>query len=130
MIKMSATLRTQDDYGNGSFGAPRGTHTHQGIDFMPQVHAVSAGKVTKIGYPYGDDLSYRYVQITDLKGLDVRYFYINPGVEKGDEINAGQVIGTLQDLGKRYPNITPHFHFEVKLKGKVVDPNEYLRQLK
>lgn len=127
---MSATDRDQDEYGSGDYQAPRGSHRHRGIDFTPQIHAVNDGIVTKIGYPYGDDLSYRYVQVTDVDGNRARYFYISPAVNKGDTINKGAVLGKLQDLGKRYPNITPHFHFEVKsADGEIIDPNEYLRRL-
>lgn len=130
MIKLSAVQRTQDSYGNGEYQSPRGNHKHRGIDFAPQVHAVSAGEVTKLGYPYADDLSFRYVQVTDSDGFNARYFYVKPCVEVGDKVSAGQVLGLMQDLGKRYPNITPHYHFEVKDKnGVIVNPHNYLESL-
>lgn len=129
MIKLSAAVRKPDSFGDGEYGASRGDRKHNGIDFAPQVHAVSSGTVTKIGYPYGNDLTYFYVQITDNNGNDARYFYVQPCVKVGDKINAGQVIGIMQDLGKRYPGITPHFHFEVKRSGEFLDPHQYLESL-
>jgi murein DD-endopeptidase MepM/ murein hydrolase activator NlpD len=137
VIKISATARPDDNYGSGKFGAPRGVDNdtgepkfHNGIDYAPQVHALSAGEVTKLGYPYENDLSYRYVQITDEEGLRVRYFYISPAVKVGDMIHTGAVLGILQDLGKRYPNITPHYHLEIKDKqDNYINPEEYIRGL-
>ena len=129
-MHISSTIRKQDSYGSGEFEAPRGGHKHRGIDFSINVHAVSSGEITKLGYPYSDDLSYRYVQITDVNGYDVRYFYIEPNVKVGDKIHAGAIIGQMQDLGKRYPGITPHWHFEVKDKnGNIVNPHDYLESL-
>ena len=133
MIKLTAPTRESDEHGSGYYGAPRGKRTHRGVDYAAypgsKVHAVTAGTVTKLGYPYEDDLSFRYVQITDGDGDDVRYFYVEPSVEEGDIIDADDIIGTVQDTGKRYPNITPHVHFEVKLGGSYLDPVDYLERL-
>ena len=137
MIKFSATIRQQDDYGSGEYGASRGSRLHKGVDFAPQVHAVTGGKVTKLGHPYANDLSYRYVQVTDKDGYRVRYFYVSPSVAIGDVINEGQILGLMQDLGRRYHGtkeaprtITPHFHFEVMDKrGACIDPITYLDSL-
>lgn len=68
--------------------------------------------------------------MTDVEGLRVRYFYVSPRVLVGDIIHEGTVLGIMQDLGKRHPNITPHFHLEIKDKqGNYLDPKEYIRGL-
>jgi murein DD-endopeptidase MepM/ murein hydrolase activator NlpD len=120
--------RTQDKWGSGEFGAPRGDHTHHGIDYVCPVNseilAPVSGKVTKLGYPYADDLSFRYVQLTAVNGYDHRIFYILPCVRVGEEIKEGQTIGYSQDLGQRYPGITQHLHYEVKHAGQYLNPEE------
>lgn len=117
-------VRSLDRWGSGHYGAPRGNREHKGVDLAvdagTRVYAHFDGEVTKIGYPYGDDLSFRYVQISK-DGLDHRYFYISPEVSKGDKVKTGDLIGVTQKLGNRYPEITEHFHYEIKKDGKYVD---------
>jgi len=127
-MKALLALRTHDNFGSGEYGASRGTRTHNGEDFACLVGAgifpVTAGKVTKIGYPYGDDKTFRYVQVT-LDDHDYRYFYIDPIVRVGDVVGTNTIIGFVQDLDKRYKGITPHCHFEVKVNGKHIDPRGF-----
>ena len=134
MITITPPLRGQDSQGSGEFGAPRGNHTHQGIDLACMkdslVRSVSAGSVTKIGYPYNPEDPekghLRYVQVTDRNGFDVRYFYIEPMVKLGDSVLSGYAIGKVQGLTDIYKGITDHFHFEVKQNGKIINPHTYL----
>jgi murein DD-endopeptidase MepM/ murein hydrolase activator NlpD len=134
-MQIDAPIRGLDSWGNGEYGAPRGTHTHQGIDIAcykdSKVLSVCSGKVTKIGYPYNPTSPLkghlRYVQITDINGYDVRYFYVQPLVNLGALVEEGQVLGVTQGLENVYPGITDHFHFEVKHSGITVDPNLYLK---
>ena len=126
-------IRQPDPAGSGEFGAPRGDHTHRGIDFecMPLTGILSLcdGQVTKLGYPYGDDLNYRYVQVTDVDGLDHRVFYISPDVEVGQTVVEGVTqIGTAQDITSRYPDqgMTNHIHYEIKNGSRYLDPGEHL----
>ena len=125
-------IRQADDFGSGEFGAPRGYGTHRGVDpaCYPGSLVLSKmpGKITKFGYPYSDDLSYRYVQVTTEDDLDFRYFYVepNPDLAIGDIIRTGAVLGVVQDIGKRYPGITGHFHFEVKQGDDYLDPTDFL----
>jgi len=129
IIPTKLRKRVTDKWGAGYFGAPRGRRTHNGIDYQcPAGHSVLSpcdGEVTKLGYPYGDDLSFRYIQITDSKGYDHRIFYVSPGQEVGAKIKEGQVIGISQDLEQRYPEITPHIHYECRYKEHYVNPEDY-----
>jgi len=120
--------RISDKWGEGHFGASRGDRTHNGVDFCcPAGSAILApvdGLVTKLGYPYGNDLSFRYVQITTPDGYDHRIFYVNPLVQDGDKVKKDQIIGLAQDLTKRYVGITEHIHYEVRYKGEYLNPEE------
>jgi murein DD-endopeptidase MepM/ murein hydrolase activator NlpD len=44
------------------------------------------------------------------------------GIQNGSVVIAGQVIGTLQSLQKRYPGITDHSHVELRERGELKDP--------
>ena len=131
MIEVITPFRGTDSHGSGAFGASRGSRKHNGVDFAAQpnsgVRSVCAGEVTKLGYPYADDLGFRYIQITDVDGYDVRYFYVKPLIKEGDHISCDEVIGHVQDLDQRYKGITPHIHFEVKKDGEFVHPEKYLK---
>lgn len=134
MITTMAPKRS-DSMGDGSFGAPRGTRTHNGIDYAVQpdsmVMTLVSGEVTKIGYPYNpsDELKghLRYVQITDSKGNDVRYFYVLPSVKVGDKVKENDIIGVAQDLQKVYgTRMISHVHLEVKTtESAFANPETY-----
>lgn len=135
-MKFIAPLRGRDSYGFGHFGASRGSRKHNGVDHVcvpgSKIFSPVEGEVTKLGYPYGDDLSLRYVQITTKEGYNVRVFYVKPFVSVGDLITDDDIIGSSQKLGDRYPidkdhplGITEHVHLEVKdLQGKYIDPKD------
>lgn len=124
MIRVIAPERGRDPGGNGRFGAPRGTRLHMGIDYNvspgSQVLSPVDGHVTKLGYPYGDDLSYRYVQITTQGRYEHRLFYVLPAEDLvvGNRVETNTtVLGTAQDVSTRYPiprGMAPHVHYEIR----------------
>ena len=134
MIHIIPPQRTTDKHGSGFFGAPRGTRTHRGIDVAcwpgSLVQSICDGTVTKHGWPYSDPnkSEYRYIEVTDDEGLKFRYFYVLPAITEGNRVKAGDILGEVQDLGKIYKGITPHFHFEVKLNGQYLNPNQFLQR--
>lgn len=123
-------VRDRDAHGSGHFGASRagGTRSHAGTDYVGTggqgVRAVRSGTVTNIGYPYGDDLSFRTVDIQSFGGEQIRQFYVAPvdGLVAGSPVLGGQMIGTLQGLTGRYPGITNHVHTEIRQDGEVKNP--------
>ena len=121
-------MRGHDSQGKGYYGAPRGERTHKGVDFVAvpgePVRAFIPGVVSKLGYPYADKPEFRYVELSRANGDRIRYFYVAPTVQMGDQIQAGEMIGTCQQLP--YEGITQHFHFECVVKGEHVDPLRYL----
>lgn len=134
MLELIPPQRMTDKFGSGLYHAPRGNRLHNGVDKLAvpgsQLKSLTDGRVTKLGYAYSDDLSYRYVQVSDGIGHELRYFYILPSVELGQKIVKGTVLGEVQNLDKRYPGIGNHFHFEVMHSGVYIDPEEYFASLK
>ena len=136
-MKIIPPQRGYDKQGAGHFGAPRGSRTHNGIDLScakdSLVLSVCGGVVTKLGYPYNpsDEKKghLRYVQVTDSKGNDLRYFYIKPLVSVGDKIAVDDVLGSVQGLASIYEGITEHYHFEIKKDGVYLNPNDFLTDL-
>lgn len=113
-------VRGTDRWGSGAYGAPRGDHTHHGVDFAVDrgsaICSLRPGRVSKIGYPYPPSNPhkghYRYVEI--LCGeYRFRYFYVHPLVQLHQEVEIDQPIGIAQGLTMVYPGITDHVHFEV-----------------
>ena len=121
-------VRGTDPMGNGAYGAPRGEREHKGTDYLgvpgQTVLWVCDGKVVKIGYPYSDDLRFRYVAFKTSEGHYVRQMYVNPDewAVVGNEIIVGREAGTLQALHGRYPQIKNHCHIDIKLDGQFIDP--------
>lgn len=126
--------RQSDKWGAGYFNAPRGSRSHSGIDYLcePGASILSPcdGEVTKLGYPYGDDLSFRYVEITDKNHARHRLFYVEPELAVGDTVHENDVIGEAQDLTTRYSTpekgpIPNHIHYEIIVAHSHVDPESY-----
>ncbi|MFN9087572.1 MAG: murein hydrolase activator EnvC family protein, partial [Gemmatimonadaceae bacterium] len=46
-------------------------------------------------------------------------------VRQGQQVAKGQTVGTV---GATDPELPPHLHFEIRPKGRAVDPLEWLRQ--
>jgi RHS repeat-associated protein len=121
-------IRGWDAHGGGRFGDPRKDGPHTGVDYVAQagqdVAAVTEGTVTFVGYPYRNDLTYRYIQIETSDGYRVRQFYVQPavGIGVGTKVRAGQLIGTQQPLGRKMPGITEHVDVKIWKDGLLIDP--------
>jgi len=126
IIETLLARRITDQWGQGHFGAPRGSRQHNGQDYVcppgSTVLSPVSGEVTKLGFPYADDLSFRYVQITDSRGVDHRVFYVDPEVLAGQIVCIDSPIGKSQDLDKRYPGITQHVHYEIRRGEEYINP--------
>jgi murein DD-endopeptidase MepM/ murein hydrolase activator NlpD len=113
------TIRKCDAKGCAHYGESRGNRIQAGVDFIAkpeqEVKAVRGGTVTVVGYVYSDDLSFRYIAIKTNDNNIVRHLYIKPSqhIYPGAQVKDGEVIGTYQRLGIRYPGITEHIHVDV-----------------
>ena len=104
-------------------GQPRSPHS--GSDFAAQtgtpVMSVGAGTVV-----LADDLFFsgRSVFVDHGDGLITMYFHLSTlGVEDGDEVARGQLLGTVGATGRA---TGPHLHFGARWRGARVDPARLL----
>lgn len=119
-----------DDAGDGHFGAPRSKtktvngvkknfpYKHRGTDFTgtpgQTVWAPIDGYVVRNWYPYASDLTWRGCVIEgEVFTIIVGYVEVNQDLI-GRFVHQRQVIGTLQDIGLRYPGAHAHVHMEIK----------------
>lgn len=101
---------------------PRGNRFHTGLDFPAPhgrtVRAARAGKVIGAGYEpggYGN-----VVHIAHGSGVTTFYAHLNRvTVRRGEGVAAGERVGTVGSTGL---SSGPHLHFEVRLRGAMVDP--------
>lgn len=116
------------DYPGAKFGAPRpGGRIHKGRDLIGppgmQVVAAMPGKVTQmypVGYLPSGGMSQGIV-IEHANNMVTKYLHVDPGVQVGDEVKAGQKIATITDTDDI--SSAPHLHFELLVNGVHVDPD-------
>lgn len=103
--------------------------THDGVDIAAplgtQVCAASYGTVTDVR---DDDLMGTTVVIAHDDGCDTVYANLQdmPTVGVGDEVTAGQVIGSVGKTALGESALPSHLHFAVTRDGEFIDPAEYL----
>ena len=105
-------------------------HFHSGIDISAEagteVTACMDGEIESI--VTGDRLNGTTVTIAHADGIKTVYSYIDTaeGLEAGDTVERGQVIGTVSsDSGAEFA-LGPHLHFAVYEDGALSDPEDLL----
>ena len=105
-------------------------HYHTGLDMAAEagteVLACVDGTVESI--TLGDLLDGNKIVLSHSDGVKTSYYFIDvaEGLEVGDEVKRGDVIGTVAEpTGSEYKD-GAHLHFEVSKNGELADPNEYL----
>ena len=100
-------------------------HVHTGVDLAARagtlVHSATPG-VARVGYDAaGAGL---YVAVNFGGGVRILYCHLfSTAVSSGDQVVAGQVIGTVGSSGLA---TGPHLHLEVQVDGRPVDPAIWL----
>jgi len=118
-----------------AFGQPRSNGPHDGVDFNyvggqqsplnqnhPSVHSPVDGTVEFSGGQYGT------VKIKDAEGNSHEVLHLhNRSVASGQQINAGDQIGTMGGRGPSGPNeYSQHIHYRMRdSNGEVMDPQQY-----
>ena len=124
-------LRGNDPTGHGYYGAKRGNRKHKGLDLVtvPNEDVCSPidGVITKLGYPYANNLEFRYVEITN-DIYRIRVMYCKPiDVFVDQRIFKGNKIGEAQDIaGYWNPKMKNHIHLEVYKNGLLTDAEPLL----
>ena len=105
-------------------------YMHQGIDFEApagtKVFAVADGIVTQVvtDIVFGES----YVTIAHGNDITTTYKYIiaTEGLEVGDTVKRGDVIGSVAPADGMEMKDGEHLHFAININGKAVDPADYL----
>lgn len=100
------------------------TKFHSGMDFSaPQgtdVYATGDGTVVKMGWETGYGNT---IEIDHGFGYRTRYAHLHAfNTKLGKKVVRGEVIGKVGSTGK---STGPHLHYEVYVKGQVVNPVNY-----
>ena len=130
---------------SSSFGAVRSEgRRHQGNDLMAPkmtpVYAVADGTVLSLKH---STRAGWYIRLGHKGDWETWYIHLNndrpgtddgrakqsqifaKGLEVGDEVVAGRVIGYVGDSGNAEPS-SSHTHFELHHRGRIVNPYPYL----
>ncbi len=103
--------------------------THDGIDIKAdvgtQVKAMNKGKVTKV---WEDALWGNCITIDHGNGVIGHYYSLSKAINvtEGDEVNAGEVIGSVGDTAECEAAVLSHLHFGLKKNGEWIDPIEFI----
>lgn len=97
---------------------------HSGMDFSASVgtpvYVTGNGKVVQAGW---DGLYGKCIVIDHGFGYTTRYAHLNKiSVKVGQQVKRGETIGEVGSTGK---STGPHLHYEVHVKGQVVNPVNY-----
>ena len=100
------------------------TKFHSGMDFSANigtpVYATGDGRVVKVGWESGYG---KLIKIDHGFGYMTWYAHLNDyNVRVGQKVVRGEFIGKVGNTGK---STGPHLHYEVHVKGKVVNPVNY-----
>jgi hypothetical protein len=98
---------------------------HKGVDVSApagtNITAPAAGRVAFVGRRLGDGLM---VELDHGEGVVSRYAHCKSvSVREGDFVSFGDIIATVGSSGL---STGPHVHFEVLVRGRPVDPLNYL----
>jgi len=109
-----------DAAGGGDYGAPRGSCTHNGTDFLctpgQKIKSPITGRISRISRPYSNDTHFSGVYIIG-KHVSIKLWYFQPYADLiGERVPQGQVIGVAQDVSAKYPgqNMSPHVHLKIE----------------
>lgn len=107
---------------SNDYGAPRSQGGHQGNDIMAErgvpVRAVAAGTIKRLTRTE-TGLGGLWVWLRDTAGNEYYFAHLNAvteGLEVGDAVTVGQVIGTVGNTGDARYGAT-HLHFEIHPGG-------------
>ena len=116
--------RTASGYGTRIDPIYKTVKFHEGMDFSANVgtpvYVTGNGKVLKAGW---EGLYGNCITVDHGFGYVTKYAHLSKiNVRKGQSVVRGEIIGLVGSTGK---STGPHLHYEVHVKGKVVNPVNY-----
>ncbi len=106
-----------DSWGDGHYGASRGTRKHEGTDYLcvpgQNIIAPIIGQLTRTVFVYKDDLDWMGCEIVG-DNCRLYIFYMVPESTRiMSFVQAGDLIGVAQDISKKYNDkMMPHVHLQ------------------
>ncbi len=119
------TGKITSGYGRRSDPFVRKEAFHGGIDFKgrtgDKIEATADGTVIKSSYNKGLG---HYVTLRHGNGYETVFGHMSKRlVKKGDKVQRGQVVGLVGNTGR---STGSHLHYEVRYRGKTVNPGKFL----
>lgn len=133
----------RDPAGGWSHGASRdgGAREHDGVDLLAEpgtpVRSPINGTVRRINFTTSGMAT---ITLRNDDGQEIKFLYVAPVDGRGGQllvpgaaVRAGQIIGTVEDLGEGYEDartgrMKNHVHMRVSENGKPVNPFPWLAQ--
>lgn len=99
---------------------------HEGVDIIAESNALVLTSARGIVIQSGQERDLgRFVKIDHGFHVQTIYAHLSRSfVEAGDQVEKGTSIGTVGNTGNSFG---PHLHYEILVKGKSVDPEQYLK---
>ena len=113
------------DFGNRKDPFTKKPDWHEGVDLGAWpgtlVRATAPGVVTYAGHKGGYG---RFVLVDHGCGIETAYAHLKSiDVKKGDTVDYRDTLGKAGSTGR---STGPHVHYEVRIKGKPVDPYQFI----
>ena len=124
--KLPLAMPVRDSFRYTSGFGRRWGRMHEGIDMAGPVgtpiYATGDGVVIQAGRASGYG---NLIKIQHELGTETRYGHLNRiRVKVGDKVSQGDLIGDMGNTGR---STGPHLHYEVRMKGRAVDPMSFIK---
>ncbi|WP_134726371.1 DUF5930 domain-containing protein [Paracoccus luteus] len=119
-MPVKSAFRYSSDFGR------RWGRAHEGIDMAGPVgtpiYSTGDGVVTYAGWQRGYG---NLIKIQHALGTETRYGHLSKiGVKVGQKVSRNSLIGAMGNTGR---STGPHLHYEVRVKGRAVDPMSFIK---
>ncbi|WP_108502831.1 M23 family metallopeptidase [Paracoccus indicus] len=124
--KLPLAMPVRDSFRYTSGFGRRWGRMHEGIDMAgpigTPIYATGDGVVIHAGRASGYG---NLIKIQHELGTETRYGHLNRiRVKVGDKVSQGDLIGDMGNTGR---STGPHLHYEVRMKGRAVDPMSFIK---
>ena len=99
---------------------------HEGVDIIAESNALVLSAARGIVIQSGQDRDLgRYVKVDHDRGVQTIYAHLSRSlVQAGDHVDKGTTLGAVGNTGNSFG---PHLHYEILVRGKSIDPEQYLK---